>query len=801
MPIMALWLLLLTTLIQSVLVLSTPPVDPTVYPDCQHGPLSRFPICDASLPMIDRAKDIVSRLTVDEKIIRLGEAYGNNSVPRIGLPTYHFRQNAGHGLGGGTLWDKKGLAYSNNTLFPQVINFGASFDRQLARDMGAAISDEARAYSNGGGRSGLNWFSPNLNVFRDPRWGRGQEVAGEDPFLVGEYGVAYVTGLQTGVDSRYYKNVAVLKHFAVYDLENWGAFIRNGYNAVVSNQDLVETYLPSFEAAIKEGRAGSIMCSYNSVNGVPACANSFLMETILRDAWHWVDDGWVVSDCDAVANIYFNHKYTTSPENATAVALIGGLDLACGAFFQQYAGSAYRQGMFNDTVMDRALVRQFLSLIKLGYFDSADQQPYRKIGYDMINSPAHQQLALTAALESFVLLKNDQHTLPIALPSPSSAPALKIALIGPFSQNIGVMQGNNNCPVPYTITLAEAFRSRPNVLLTVVQGVEVNGTSTAGFDAAVKAASAADIVIYAGGLDLSVEDEAHDRWYIGLPGLQNELVVALAAAAKRPITAVIFGGGQADLSVLKASDTVGAILWVGYPGQSGGEAIVRVLLGDFSPAGRLTTTMYPAKYTELVPMTDQSMRPSATNPGRTYKFYTGEAIYPFGHGLSYSTFSYTRTEDKAGPLLQSSYHIADLAPSALTSDRNADIAFWLTINNTGEVVSDVTALAYLSSEVHSDYSGAISPPIKQLFDFTHVRTLAPGDSVAVYFQLSYRSLVHTDQQGHQWLVPGQYRITINNDMEWSHSFTLQGRAECVKKWPGAAWSPTLEPSQARVSEY
>lgn len=753
----------------------------TGYPDCVNGPLAKVAICDSSLDEVTRARSIVALLNVSEKITRVGESYGLNQIDRIGLPPYHWRQNSVHGLGPGVIWTATGEDYSNCTMFPHVINQAASFDREIMFDIAAAISDEARAFANVG-RAGLDWFAPNINIFRDPRWGRGQETPGEDPYLSGEFAVQFVRGLQTGEDSRYYKTVADCKHYAGYDLEHWGGEDRSNYNAIINDQDLVETYLPSFESCVKDGKVGSLMCSYNSVNGIPSCANSFFIETILRDHWNMDPYVWVVSDCGAIEEIFTTHHYTQTETEAVAAGLKAGVDIDCGPWYSKWGNQAYAEGLINDSDLDTALVRQFVSLVRMGYFDAGENQPYRQYDKSKINSDAHHSLALQSARESMVLLKNINYTLPI---NPKSVTT--IALIGPNADATGQLLGNYEAPAPFIISIQQALEeySSQGIKINYAQGCEINSTKTSGFKAAIAIAQEADVVIYVGGIDTHIEYEGHDRPTIDLPGQQLSLLSQLSQVAKSPIVTVMIGAGSLDLSQLKADNNIGSIVWAGYPGQSGGQAVIDVLMGVFSPSGRLVSTHYPADYVNQVPMTDQSMRASDTNPGRTYKFYTGEPVFAFGDGLSYSDF--TITLGNSTQPVKSIYSIDELIKNAAIDDRLSDISYYLNITNNGPMVSDVTALAFLSSS-SINYEN-ISPPIKTLFDFTHQHSVKVGETRSVWLSLTYRQLVHTDNDGHQWLIPGDYKIMIDNDSKYENCFTLIGEPALVKAWPGAKNSP------------
>ena len=410
-------------------------------------------------------------------------------------------------------------------------------------------------------------------------------------------------------------------------------------------------------------------------------------------------------------------------------------------------------------------MRQFGSLLRLGYFDPASAQPYRQYGLERINSRYNQQLALQAGLQSLVLLKNDAATLPY----PSSVSS--IALIGPNSNVTETLLGNYDAPTPYIISVLRALESR-GAKVTHAAGCTIAGNSTTGFAAAVSAAAAADFTVFVGGLDQSQEAEGRDRTIIALPGQQGALIEAIAKVSKKPIVAVFLGGGQVDMSALKANAQVGALLWAGYPGQSGGEAIAQVLSGEHSPSGRLVSTQYPADYVEQVPMTDQSFRPSASSPGRTYKFYSGQAVYSFGHGLSYTSLQH---DVHTSPLSASTSRLLLADPSP--------IAYSVNVTNTGKVRSDVTVLAYLTYNSSDDYP-SLSPPLQQLFDFAFIPMLAPGATQSVFFQLTASSLKQIDQRGHEWLLPGRYEVHVNEGHARAAVQLLGSEARLLRKWEG-----------------
>ncbi|KNZ75698.1 putative exo-1,4-beta-xylosidase bxlB, partial [Termitomyces sp. J132] len=432
------------------------------------------------------------------------------------------------------------------TSFPEPITLGSAFDDSLIKAVGDVISTEARAFNNFG-MAGLDFFTPNINLFRDPRWGRGQETPGEDPFHISQYVLNLVDGLQGGIDpTPYFKIVADCKHYAAYDIENWEGNDRTSFNAVVTNQDLSEYYLPSFQSCVRDAKVGSIMCSYNSVNGIPSCANSYLLQTILRDFWGFNDDRWVTSDCDAVDNIFSTHHFTSTYAQAVADALKAGTDIDCGNTYAEHLPEALNQSLITRADLEKALIRQYTSLVRLGYFDPPDVQPYRQLDWSDVNSPNAQQLAYQAAVEGIVLLKNDG-TLPL------DTSIKKLALIGPFANATTQMQGNYQGIAPFLISPLQGAMNA-GYQATFVAGTTISDTSTAGFAAAVAAAQSADAVIFAGGIDGTVENEGQDRTTIVWPGVQLDLIAALEAVGK-PLVVLQFGGGQVDDSALKNNQT------------------------------------------------------------------------------------------------------------------------------------------------------------------------------------------------------------------------------------------------------
>ncbi|CAN6467854.1 unnamed protein product [Victoria cruziana] len=596
-----------------------------------------FAFCSASLPVPQRVRDLLGRLTLAEKVRLLV----NNAapVPRLGIARYEWWSEALHGVSNVGPGTRFGGAVHGATSFPQVILTAASFNASLWYEIGRVVSTEARAMYNAGS-AGLTYWSPNVNVFRDPRWGRGQETPGEDPTVAGRYAAQYVRGLQEvpfGKDASRLKVAACCKHYTAYDLDNWQGNDRFHFNAKVSKQDLEDTYQVPFKACVMEGRAASVMCSYNQVNGVPTCADPALLKGTVRGMWGL--NGYIVSDCDSLAVLYNFQHYTRNPEEAVAATLRAGLDLDCGPFLAQHAEDAVRKGKVGEKEIDAALEHTITVQMRLGMFDGdPSAQPLGQLGPADVCTPVNQELALEAARQGIVLLKNQGNVLPL-----SPARLRTVAVIGPNSDATVTMIGNYaGVPCRYTSPLqgiARYVKTSHNIGCRNVKCAE-----TELFGRAARVARHTDATILVMGLDQTIEAEARDRESLLLPGHQTDLVLQVARASRGPVVLVLMSGGPVDLSFAKNEPKVAGILWAGYPGQAGGAAIADVIFGASNPGGKLPMTWYPQEYVTRVPMTSMNMRATGGYPGRTYRFYQGEQVYPFGYGLSYTTFTQALAE-------------------------------------------------------------------------------------------------------------------------------------------------------------
>ncbi|CAL1371927.1 unnamed protein product [Linum trigynum] len=628
------------------------------YP-CKPPKHNHYPFCNKSLSVTSRAHSLISHLTLPEKIQQLSD--NATGFPRLGIPDYLWWSESLHGIA----INGPGISFkgpiSAATGFPQVILSAAAFNRSLWFLIGSAVAVEARAMHNVG-QAGLTFWAPNVNVFRDPRWGRGQETAGEDPLLGSDYAVQYVKGLQGGGwGNARRKSVdfgggsgfgehrvlgeeddvlmlsACCKHTMAYDLEKWGNFSRYSFDAVVTEQDLEDTFVPPFRGCVQEGKATCLMCSYNRLNGVPACAREDLLEKARKE---WNMKGYITSDCNAVSTISDSEYqgYTKTIEEAVAITLKAGMDINCGSTVALHAKSAIAQGRLQEKDIDRAVFNLFSLQIRLGLFDGDPRQgKFGTLGPKNVCTKEHRRLALEATKQGIVLLKNDNSYLPLSKKDVSS-----LAIIGPLANNATNIGGDYTGYSCKPESLYDGLKAYAKKTEFAAGCTDVPCVSDDQFDKAIRIAKRADVVVVVAGLDLSQETEDHDRVSLLLPGKQTSLVLSIAAASRKPVILVLTGGGPIDVSFAKADHRISSILWIGYPGEAGAKVLAEVIFGDYNPGGRLPMTWYPESFTK-VPMNDMNMRadPSRGYPGRTYRFYNGDQVYGFGHGLSYTNYTYS----------------------------------------------------------------------------------------------------------------------------------------------------------------
>ncbi|XP_068641508.1 probable beta-D-xylosidase 7 [Aristolochia californica] len=741
--------------------------------------------CKTSQPVSHRVEDLISRLTIDEKISQL--VVKAPGIPRLGIPSYNWWSEALHGIGiavGGVQFPGDEIEYGiygvqfngtvrSATSFPQVILTAASFNPLLWYRIGEAIGTEARGIYNTGQSTGLTFWAPNINIFRDPRWGRGQETPGEDPFVASKYAVSYVRGVQG--DSFYgqkspdgpdhLKASACCKHFTAYDLDDWKNVTRFTFDAKVSLQDLADTYQPPFKSCVQEGRASGIMCSYNMVNGVPTCADFNLLSRTARQKWHF--NGYIVSDCDAVAIMYTSHHYSKTPEDAVGAAVEAGMDIDCASFLLKHTKSALQQKKLSESDIDRALRNLFSVRMRLGLFNGNTKKLlFGKIGSSQVCSKKHQDLALEAARDGIVLLKNSAKLLPL---SPIKTGSL--AVIGPNANTTETLLGNYQGPPCKRISPLQALQSYVKVTKYSSGCDKVACKSLGSIDKAVEIAKAADYVVLIMGLDQTEEAEGHDRLDLVLPGQQRTLITRAAKAAKKPVILILLSGGPLDISFAKRNPNIGSILWAGYPGEAGGLAIADVIFGSHNPGGRLPVTWYPQKYTRI-PMTDMRMRSDSASgyPGRTYRFYRGQTVFKFGYGLSYCTYSYEFISVTRNSLF--------LKPSDITkasSHSNGSSALYQTELMGVEFCESLKFSAVVAVQNHGEMAGRhpvllfargsdVKPgaAAKELVGFESVH-LTAGEKAEIEFTVKpCDHLSRTDENGSKVMERGSHFLLVGD---------------------------------------
>lgn len=737
------------------------------FPDCVNGPLKDNIVCNTSANYVDRAEGLIKLFTLEELINNTQNS--GPGVPRLGLPPYQVWSEGLHGLDRAN-FTKSGDEWKWATSFPMPILSMAALNRTLINQIASIIATQARAFNNVG-RYGLDAYAPNINGFRSPLWGRGQETPGEDAnFLSSSYAYEYITGLQGGVDPDHLKIAATAKHFAGYDLENWGGNSRLGFDAKITQQDLSEYYTPQFLAASRYAKARSFMCSYNSVNGVPSCSSSFLLQTLLRESWDFPEYGYVSSDCDAVFNVFNPHDYASNQSAAAADSLRAGTDIDCGQTYPWHLNQSFIEGSVTRSEIERSIIRLYSNLVKLGYFDG-NASEYRQLGWNDVVTTDAWNISYEAAVEGIVLLKNDG-VLPL------SKNVKSVALVGPWANATEQLQGNYFGTAPYLITPLQGARDA-GYKVNYAFGTGISGNTTEGFADALNAAKMSDVIVYLGGIDNTIEAEGTDRMNVTWPGNQLDLIQQLSQTGK-PLVVLQMGGGQVDSSSLKANSKVGALVWGGYPGQSGGTAIFDILSGKRAPAGRLVSTQYPAEYAVQFPATDMNLRPDgASNPGQTYMWYTGTPVYDFGYGLFYTTFKETATK-----LGSSSFDISQIISSPRPSSYEYSelvpfVNVTATIKNTGKIASPYTAMLF----ANTTNAGPAPYPNKWLVGYDRLPIIEPGKSADLVIPVPIGAIARVDENGNRVVYPGDYQLALNVERSVVWDIKLTGDPVTIENWP------------------
>lgn len=698
-----------------------------------------LPYQDSSLSAYERAKDLCSRLTIEEKTSLMMDR--SPAIERLGIPQFHWWNEALHGVG------RNGYA----TVFPATIGMAASFDDALLYDIFTAVSDEARAKNTLARKNpeikryqGLSFWTPNINIFRDPRWGRGQETYGEDPFLTSRMGLAVVAGLQgdlffessLGVRKsksyiqltekpKYRKLLACAKHFAVHSGPEWN---RHSFNVEsLPERDLWETYLPAFKSLVQEGKVAEIMCAYQQLEGEPCCGNTRLLHHILRDEWGF--QGLITSDCGAIDDFWMpnRHGFTKNDSESTAKAIRAGTDVECGSQYNSLP-EALKAGEITIAEVDTSLIRLLTARFELGDFDKDEENVWTTIPMTEVASIEHKSLALQMARESVVLLQNKNHILPL------SKHADNIVVMGPNAED-SIMQRANYAGTPTaTTTILQGIRSKIGDV-KYIQGCGHTRNDTIKGAIAIEdilnEIGEASTIVFVGGISPALEGEempvsevgfsGGDRTDIELPQVQRDLISQLHRAGKRVVFVNCSGSA---IALVPESQNADAILQVWYPGEKGGEAVADVLFGDYNPSGKLPLTFY--KHTQDLP---DFLEYKMAN--RTYRYFRGEPLYAFGYGESYTTFKLSKPKVKDGKLT-------------------------VNVKNTGKVKGTEVVQLYVRKK------GDVMGPLKSLRGFQRV-TLLPGQKHTICFSIDEQVLENWDPGTNTMrTTSGEYELFVGN---------------------------------------
>ncbi len=694
---------------------------------------------DESLSVKERAKDLVAQMTLEEKASQL--RYDAPAIDRLGVPAYNWWNEALHGVA------RAGTA----TVFPQAIGMAAMFDDEGLKEIAEIISTEARAKYNmqaaKGDRDiykGLTIWSPNVNIFRDPRWGRGHETYGEDPYLTSRLGVKFVEGLQG--DGEVLKTAACAKHYAVHSGPEG---IRHEFDAISTEKDLWETYLPAFEALVKEAKVESVMGAYNRTNGEPCCGSKLLLHDILREKWGF--DGHVVSDCWAIRDFHTNHKVTATAPESAALAMKWGCDVNCGNTYLHML-QAYEEGLVTEEQITTACERLFTTRMRLGMFN--EHTEYDDIPYEVNDCAEHAAANLKTAEKSMVLLKNNG-VLPL-----DKNKIKTIAVIGPNADNQEVLKGNYSGTASRYVTLLEGIQQavNPDTRVYYSQGchlfknrVEELGQPNDRIAEAIAVAERSDVVILCLGLDATIEGEqgdagnayaAGDKVTLDLSPEQEGLIKDITKLGKPTI--LLLSTGSA-MSINYANEHCDAIIETWYPGALGGVAAANILFGEVSPSGKLPVTFYKG-VDELPEFTDYNMK------GRTYRYMDHEALYPFGFGLSYSKAEYS-----------------DLKVPASVGKED-DFTISVTVSNTGNYDMDEVVEVYIK-----DNESKFAVPNHSLCAFKRI-ALKKGESKVVEIPVKNMALTVVDDKGDRYVDSGKFTLYVGGSQPDARSVALMGAA-------------------------
>ena len=688
-----------------------------------------------------RAAELVSKMTLKEKISQM--LSWAPAIERLGIPAYNWWSEGIHGVG------RAGTA----TVFPQAIGMAAAFDPDMMHKVGATVGVEARgkynmcrSYGDRDIYKGLTVWAPNINIFRDPRWGRGHETYGEDPYLTSRLGVNFVEGMQ-GDDPDYLQAAACAKHFAVH---SGPEDQRHYFNAEVNQQDLWETYLPAFRALVEEAGVEAVMGAYNRTNGEPCCGSKTLLKDILRGKWHF--QGHVTSDCWAIKDFHEGHMVTDGPVDSVSLAVNNGCDLNCGNLYV-YLEQAVAEGKVKEETIDECVTHLFTTRFKLGMFDEDDKVPYNKLGHDAVDTAASKAFNLEVAEKILVLLKNKDNILPL-----DKSKLKSIAVVGPNADSRKALVGNYEGTASRYFTVLDGLHEYlgDDVQIRYSEGChlyadKLNGLAQEGeLISEVKGVCAeSDVVICCLGLDSGLEGEegdqgnqfaSGDKPNLNLPGHQEEILRVCLDSGK-PVIVVVLSGSA--LAINTAENEAAAVLQAWYPGAMGGLAVARALFGEVNPQGKLPVTFYHSD-ADLPSFTDYAMK------GRTYRYIETEPLYPFGYGLSYTRFTFN-----------------DAAVSAGTAGPDGvDVS--VTVRNEGSRAGTETVEVYVKAE-------RPGTPNAQLKGLAKV-SLQPGEEQRVTVHLPLAALALCDEKGVSQVLPGDYTLWVGGSQPDTRSITLTGQA-------------------------
>lgn len=686
--------------------------------------------------MKERAREMVAQMTLEEKVFQM--LFRAPAIERLNVKAYNWWNEGLHGVA------RAGVA----TVFPQAISMAAAFDTDMMETVGDAIATEARGKYNAQQEfgdtdiyKGLTFWAPNVNIFRDPRWGRGHETYGEDPYLTSRLAVRFIEGMQ-GHDENYMKVAACAKHFAVH---SGPEDIRHEFDAVVSKQDMYETYLPAFEACVKEAKVESVMGAYNRTNGEPCCGSKTLLQDILRGDWEF--DGHVTSDCWAIRDFYQKHHVTNTPEESVALAVKNGCDLNCGNIFVHLL-QAIEQGLITEAEIDQAVIRLFTTRMKLGMFD--ENVPFDDISYRVVDSKEMRDLNLKIARECLVLLKNEKNLLPL-----DKSKVHTIGIIGPNANNRQALIGNYEGTASRYVTTLEGFQDYlgDDVRIFYSEGCHLYqekigmGEKNNRVAEVQTVCKESDVIIACMGLDPGLEGEQGDKGNMFasgdkpnllLPGVQEELLKIIAESGKPVI--LLLNSGSA-LAVDWAQDNIPAIMQCWYPGAQGGRAIAEAIFGEYSPSGKLPVTFYK-RTQELPDFTDYSMKE------RTYRYLTTEPLYPFGYGLSYTDFTVSDMKLTGSPLTD-----------------GVDVS--VKVKNNGAMEAKDVIQVYVKAE-------RANTPNAQLKGFAKV-FLKAGEQQTVTIHLTSDAFALCNEEGKKEILSDTYTVYVGDMQPDSRSAALTGK--------------------------